>query len=389
MGYVSRMFRYWRGGIEVRLRFAKTDFHSGRLVVVYAPTTLNVTFANSPYYFREILDIRDKDEVCFTLPYVHSIPWLRTGEGYGKFCVFVQSPLACPPSVDTSMDIIFEVRGAQDLQFGLPSTRHNVPFEPQSGGSGDGVTEERMMKCESIGGSSLVPYDDQVQHTMGECCMSLLQLVKRYSRIFFTTTPSGEPTPDQGFMYPFALGASRHVTGAPSQGAVSGDALSLIAPLYAFWRGGVRIKCVTTTNSNVIVAGLVAPAISPNDSGAYLSTDADNTSNGTLVGSTTHPLYVPHAPSPNNTMNGFSVSVPAYTATRFRNVVLASRFQAANDRTSSQSYLNSSADVSLVWTQIPKLSSGTSGIFYRAAGDDVQFGMFLSTVPITVSVIPV
>jgi len=76
--FLANLFDNWRGDVEVKLVFSKTGFHTGTMSITYVPTrgSAALTYVNSPYNFREIIDIQTCEEFCFTLPYSLPDPYL-------------------------------------------------------------------------------------------------------------------------------------------------------------------------------------------------------------------------------------------------------------------------------------------------------------------------
>lgn len=376
MGMITNLHRYYTGGVEVKLRFVKTDYHSGRLLVLFNPTTaIGVNFSNSPYAMREILDIREKDEVCFVLPYTSSKIWSASGqEVLGHFAIYVQTPMAAASTVNGTIDIIVEVRAAEDFSVAIPQYTKALPMVPQSGLS---VEMDREMHCEAIGGTKVAQMTDESQYTMGECILSINQLCKRYTRVYLSSSTAGVPRNDRGYMYPYSLGAIRHVnTFARGMGPVVGDYLSLFGSMYAFWRGGIKVKTVIPSSDAVTIALLASPGTGSTDTGPWSSSDIfEGVSSGIPITSSTG-NFAPNVIQPNRMMNGFSVQVPNYCPGRYR--------QCANVGFNSNTrLLFGNPDLTLNWSTMPFNNDvdNSTAIMYRAAGDDLQFGFFLGTVP--------
>lgn len=99
--YLSNLFAYYRGSIEMTLKFIKTDYHTGRVVVTYYPY-----FSNSPspvadttYLLREIVDLKTSSEITLKFPYLVNVPYYSTSKPYGKVVVQVLNEIRCPPTV--------------------------------------------------------------------------------------------------------------------------------------------------------------------------------------------------------------------------------------------------------------------------------------------------
>jgi len=136
-GMLSLFFEYWRcESMIVKLKFVKTEFHSGRVVFTYNPMgnlvagTSNTTGA---YVVREVIDVREANEYTFKLPFVAAKQWLRTpapnslggttegviGENCGTFGLDVVLKLRAPDTVSPDIDILIEY-GFEGLEFAVP-----------------------------------------------------------------------------------------------------------------------------------------------------------------------------------------------------------------------------------------------------------------------------
>jgi len=131
--FIATYFNYWRGSIVYTFKFVKTEFHSGRLAVVYYPqenrdNDYAGVIADSHYAHREIIDIRYCNEVTFNIPYISSSPWKPAAIPaciVGEFCVYVVDPLVAPATAPNNVQILVEVAGGPDLEFSVP-TRNNI-----------------------------------------------------------------------------------------------------------------------------------------------------------------------------------------------------------------------------------------------------------------------
>lgn len=384
LSFVSRLFSLWHGSIMIKFRFNKTQYHSGRLQVVFAPGDVAPSGANYESLLREVIDIREGNEVCFTFPYARAIPWLsvRNGDASGIFEMTVLNPLVAAPTVDTTVDIVWEVAGAPDMEFAIPEQTKMYPYYPQMGvdekdewypqmdvSSSDGMT----IACNSVGGSFPGPIDDQTQRTIGEAATSLTQLAKRYTQISLVSSLGSAPSVNQGGVLPFWTGG--FITTSPSDpfqsSAMLGDYISLFTYLYGFWTGGVRWKFTTDPVASTTVAALQVPAAVnyPTYSGAAFTPGFAGVIPNFTQG------YQGHSSVQANLSGGFSVSVPAYMKGRARCV------DTSFNRNADTAPAIFESTVGLEWyTMGAGLESHS--IAYRAAAEDFQLGMFVCVPPI-------
>ncbi len=236
---LSNMFKYYRGGQLVRLKFVKTDFHSGRLMVVFGPATptngvplSGVTATQSQYVHRQVIDIRETNEIVIAVPFVSVVPWLPCSHATGDLKIFVLDPLKAPATVTQSVQILVEWAADDDFELSIPNERDGVtpviPLTPQMG--------EYAPKA-SIGGSSNLT-STILQHStcIGEKIATLRALIKRVTP-WYTDTPLA--TGYNG-IYHRALwcGRSGAITYAPAQAS---NWLVWVKSWYALERGSYRL----------------------------------------------------------------------------------------------------------------------------------------------------
>lgn len=248
--YLANYFKYWKGGVRLHLKIAKTDYHSGRILITFTPgnnPTAPTTAAASVYSLREIVDIRQTSEFVMDLPYLLNTPY-QTNDGTSGFLkIIVLNELRAPAVVANSIDFVVYYSCCDDFEVAAidgsyPNTsgapKSVLPFYPQAGseGSVEGV----------IGGYVCgTPSTEDAEACVGECFTSVKQLMTRYTKAVFVA----QQATSFGYIQipPFFLGGvySTNGTGAMTQSALSGDALSAFASGYAFMRGSVKLLMST------------------------------------------------------------------------------------------------------------------------------------------------
>lgn len=243
VSFLATLFTQWKGGLKYRLKFVKTQFHSGRLLIAFTPynhydrtTPPTTSVALSAYSHREIVDVRDITEYEFVVPYVALTPWLRCNgrpSAMGLVSIFVLDSLVYPATVPSTVPILFEVAGAEDLSFAVPTSE-------------DAWSIMRPATLQSnipmLGGSNLSsdPLRD-ASSCIGETVLSLRQLVKRPS--FFTEFDQEHAN---FVLYPYVhevVTGDGTLIGKPYVGGT--NMLTLITSLYALSRGGVSYRMFT------------------------------------------------------------------------------------------------------------------------------------------------
>jgi len=274
-GYVANVFKYWRGSITYTFKFVKTEFHSGRLLICFSPTSTSVpSDANIDYLYREVVDIRYSNEYTVTIPYVATTPYLPFATNSGLIFAIVQNPLVAPTTVAQSLQILVSVSAGPDFEVAvpvvnptyqpivqLPTTGEEpatepaiVPkFEPQAlgvnevevmhAGTDKAIVDPVSTTDINSGGLSSAKY------CIGERILSLRQLLKRFSIFYadvninvFGTIKNWNIRVRDIALPTFIAGSNITVYQANSGANYVIDSISWFAPLYMFQRGSVRIK---------------------------------------------------------------------------------------------------------------------------------------------------
>ena len=159
IAFLTEIFDYYRGSIEMTFKVVKTQYHTGRLMVVYSPHITNVispTLSQTNYAMREIIDLRDGCEFCLTFPYCFNAMYCSTDFSYALYrprvYLYVLNELVAPESVSQSVNILVEVRGGNDLEFQVPKRLNKLPIDsiaPQSAGD----DQIKPIICANIGNS--------------------------------------------------------------------------------------------------------------------------------------------------------------------------------------------------------------------------------------------
>lgn len=130
VGYLANMFTMWRGSLRFRLKFAKTKFHTGRVVLGFIPVDPTEGTPDPPYvpgeynslqYKSVILDLREQNTIDFECPFLSPLPYVDRNRSIGSFFVQVLESLSGPDTVSSVIPFIVEVSGGPDLEFAIPS----------------------------------------------------------------------------------------------------------------------------------------------------------------------------------------------------------------------------------------------------------------------------
>lgn len=313
MLYIANMFKYWRTGFTFTLKFVKTEFHSGRLMVVFTPGAATApAFADTRYCYREVLDLRESNEFSITIPYTSTIPYRTMSEvgindssddSFGIVSVYVLNPLVAPTTVSPSIDTIVEVCADDTFEVAVP---RNIVFPPvmYTPGTGAPTLIEEPMEPQGLGESeqseskgatiqlpvtsiSGVRNNDggiaAASHCIGEKILSLRSLAKRAAPIL---APVGSTVITFAFR-PKLISlddCSDNVTVPADYGL---DYISAIAPLYNYQRGGLKFfSYMFAGGTNVVEynrAGLAPNTLGTAPVTTILAADAEKIKNNALA----------------------------------------------------------------------------------------------------------
>nr|ULG00029.1 MAG: hypothetical protein [Marnaviridae sp.] len=203
MAWVSSMFNHWRGDVIFRFRFICTQFHRGRVRIIYDPSgsaaanILNVA-ATQSVVFNEVVDLTKDTNVEVRVPYQQALAWCTTfnptdpaqipftvGSGTtfkhvpsvtnGMLAVRVVTSLTSPVLAST-IQCIVSVRGAENLEFANPSdvsSRYSY-FVAQS-------DEYEETESHSVVAGHAIPplFKERYLINFGEQITSIRQLLRR------------------------------------------------------------------------------------------------------------------------------------------------------------------------------------------------------------------
>ncbi len=372
-------FNKYRGSFTLTFKFVKTEFHSGRLAIVFIPYAgpplgvATATYANSLYNNRTIIDLRYGNEFTFTFPYTSEFGFLKTDQAYGRVQIFVENILVFPTTVSSTVNILCEVSGASDLEYAHPDRLAWAAYFPSAPQASNGGQFECDKIEEMIGSSHIAGTDVAlISATMGERFTSYRQLIKRME---IRPTRIVQNRAIYMSLAPFCLPCVDG-TGAPATPffpLMVPDTLSTTAFMYAMVRGSIRIKTIDNgTNVN------------PKNTIAWLDTSSSDQSVEIGWGSTSldgvlgyiNILANPYALTYNGDGVGNEVQIPMYSGSYAYPVVDVALANTKKYR------MGSSAAPNIVLT-ISSMASGTDNnpVIMRGAGDDYECGFFISTVP--------
>lgn len=372
--FIASMFQLWRGSICFRFKIVKTSFHSGRLIVSYAPGDgrsglLLANINESEWLHRSIIDIREGYEFTLRIPYLSTRPYMKIGEldgSTGRLTVAVLDPLTRPASVSSSVTILVEKFAGPDFEVAGPKNITEFPIIPSAPQSE--WRPDCTILSEDIGGSKPTPSIDFSRMCIGENVMSLRSLLKTFGYKWGTSTAVNSVTR----MRPWFIDNFLSTGVAVFKPTYAPDYYTYIAPLFALARGGFRMK--------------VEPY---NDTGftAYES----KTSNYLLNlpdGTATPTSSISEAAGASYTSGGIGPNFQVNTSFTGCTELEIGNYLSTYARANAELMFNNTTITSNGYTHFPKytvesaMDSGSTRRYFRSLSDDGDMSVFVSTVPI-------
>jgi len=405
LSYVTSVFKLWRGDLLFRFKLVKTKFHSGRIRISYVPqldapyNSLPVLDLNRAYSM--VVDIRNRSEFDFEVPFVYTQPWADCSDlsnardetavshlGMTGFIVVdVINKLVAPSTlVSPVIDILVEVCAGKNFELAIPKQCYWTPvnsFQPALTPPKEELDEPHLVDLQAFFLETRSETQISDQHsplfstqtdlssadaaalTIGEKIVSLRQLFQRFQQVFTSILPSVPPA--TVLIQPYAIREINHFVVTPDN-----DYFSYFMPLFAFLRGGMRIKLRANYDTRMI-----------NSVNAYLFTVAPINSDTPIAQQlvaapdTCLPTTI-HFPS----LEGIvEVSVPYYN----RYPITYNPFYMLPTTTSLYPDPDSWMHANLSYVSIDNVPASNTQPFtiYRAIGEDFSAG-FLVGVPLCV-----
>ena len=277
MGYVSSMFRYWRGSIRFKIQVTKTAYHSGRLRISFIPGGVP---GQGGYRvdqgYSEVLDLRTSDELEVTIPFVANTIWkttqLHTSNSSldnitttsGTLRVEVLNTLRAPDTVAQQLFCNIWISGGDDIQFAVPDFAKYVPLAAPSDVPRAQVlgqfkdTGFNAMEAPRMFASTDTPPVQASLLSIGEHVQNLRALARRFGYVGSYTITSEQP--DLGGLVTSSNYFSEPVT---TESALNShfSPVDYISFLYRFFRGGTRFKAISRSSEPGATLATIEPAI--------------------------------------------------------------------------------------------------------------------------------
>lgn len=151
MGHAAIAFKYWRGTIKFRFKILCSQYHRGRLIIVWNPPA--GPLADGDTQFNKIVDISENTDIEISVPYMQPTAYLEcpvstdteewwdlvatpSGAGLvsnGVVGVFVNNPLTGPTGTG-SVKVLVSMSAGSDFELCAPRAIdvRNSPYTVQS-----------------------------------------------------------------------------------------------------------------------------------------------------------------------------------------------------------------------------------------------------------------
>lgn len=281
LAVASLPFKYWTGTLKFRFQIVCSNFHKGRIKVVYDPNFVESNEYNINY--MEIIDISEKQDFTISIapaqpvnimkrmePQVNAVntvfsttEFSSAAAGNGTLGVYVVNDLTTPSLTSDPISINVYVSAGKDFEVFVPDNEfQSFVFKPQSGlepQSGtevvvDAITEEEDDAPEQDVSTDIALvsniHDQNSLVFIGERILSFRTLLKRYNLHRTERLSNGDGQNQMTILArPAFPGLRGHVFGAVDQQTTSDvynymNTLLLHWVTYAFsgFRGSIRTK---------------------------------------------------------------------------------------------------------------------------------------------------
>lgn len=269
---VATPFRYWTGDLRFRIQVVCSNFHKGRLKIVYDPYIVTGT-DHFNTNFVEVVDIADKTDFTITLRPGQTSTWMehslpgRDPEtsmrssfplsfapfGNGVLSIFVLNELTAPnETIDNDVEINVYLSAGDDFEVANPwEYVDRFVFDTQSGIEADVENTPEVNAPEQEQDDQMAVTHEIPQYTplvfMGESISSFRTLLKRYNR---WTSYGPQDFQSLGVFgalsFPFYRGyvpGAIDTTGADdSYNYCNTVMLHWVTTMFSGWRGSIRYK---------------------------------------------------------------------------------------------------------------------------------------------------
>lgn len=315
LAFAAGPFDAWQGSIKFRFNVVCSEYHRGRLRIVYNPRTNNSGAVAYNQVYSTTIDIsEDRDfeyevkwadvrawnltfgpEIASVRPTFSTITNVTAGEQFdnGSLAVYVVNELATPSNTNAAVKVQVWVSGGEDIAFAAPTNdklskisyfqqqSDIAPYVPQSEEAPEALAtstdESNAPGCsneiEAFGSNSdMIQDDNQYLVYQGERIVSFRDLLRRYN--YHTSYWPGDIGSGVRMVghnitdFPYYRGWDPNGgdAGVPSGGGsapysyCNTTLLNYLTPAYVMRRGALRHKAIISDISSPGSAGTFAVA---------------------------------------------------------------------------------------------------------------------------------
>jgi len=263
ISFLGSIFQLWRGSLVLRFTFVKTEFHTGRLLVIFVPEDTRIGSVSDPGMdnsntaHRAVLDLRKGNTYDVTIPYISIQQYTDKGTRMGRVYVKVLDPLVAPATVPSSIVMITEVYGGEDLEFAIPCDYLANPYSPASPQSSSFTMDECREAAFVLGNADINPTIQHANASQGERLNSFRQLIK-ITQPIVQDVGSLTGTSISWYFYPWDSSACVLSSSLLVRITAFPTYIDWCNCMFAIMRGGIRLTVTTPENVQLMVSYLSA-----------------------------------------------------------------------------------------------------------------------------------
>jgi hypothetical protein len=130
LSWTCKTFGFWRGSLRYDIQITCSNFHSGRMRVLFQPRNAGVlTDFDHQNCINRIIDIQNETEFSFTVPYIADVPWhslnlnsIEEQIGFLQFSVVNELTHTTEPIPEVHINVW--VSAGPDFQLAMPARKN-------------------------------------------------------------------------------------------------------------------------------------------------------------------------------------------------------------------------------------------------------------------------
>jgi len=256
----DNLFQYWKGTVVLDFRFAKTQYHSGRICIDYYPGALvgDINAITDPwnYAIRTIADIRECNHLRVEFPFAPGRNYLDRTASAGVVRVRVLNPIRAPETCAQAV-VAYVEASLKDCEFSYVTgnvfrpamiSTYEAPYSAL-----DSFTYVAFGACDLASPEVNSPLSMQndglapAEYCIGEKVTSILQVAKMMNKIGI----SGLENVVSIRPWNITLPRIADTTPPLSETKYNNVIMSYICMMYGFCRGSVDVGIQFTTFSDL------------------------------------------------------------------------------------------------------------------------------------------